>query len=82
MLGSEVVRVARQDRVAHISKQSSDPFRSYLKCRSQIERVPSLVDFFRIADHAANKRAPRSSHGSERRLNHCMVLRRSCGVIF
>ena len=41
-IGSEVVRVARQDRVAHISKQSSDPFRSYLKCRSQIERVPSV----------------------------------------
>jgi hypothetical protein len=38
-LGSEVVRVARQDRVAHISKQSSEPFRSYWKCRSQIESV-------------------------------------------
>jgi hypothetical protein len=39
LLGSEVVRVARQDRVAHISKQSSEPFRSYWKCRSQIESV-------------------------------------------
>ena len=38
-IGSEVVRVARQDRVAHISKQSSEPFRSYWKCRSQIESV-------------------------------------------
>ena len=49
--------MARLDRVAHISKQSSEPFRSYWKCRSQIERVLGPLDFFRIGDHAAKKKS-------------------------